>query len=259
MPTSAPLITHNLSLEGPEALNRIPPMLRILGIAVALYSLGWMIAAFSGVGDAYFRSPAFVAGAAGVAWVVVSFAIRGRRVDGLYGQALAAFTQPPELIVPEINRLFARVCDSRRLAAASLALGLVFSVAAWFAVWLPSPEWLPFRLNSLRPIWFAEDLYPVGGGWPAFAVIELFALLIGFAMGTGAMLIAGEFAILRYFATLSVPPLPEAVRSAFGRSPICTRASRVTGLSAPYYYFCCSSRTSTSSPSAWLPHLGSSG
>lgn len=205
-------LSHRLWIEGPEWVARLPWAARMMTLALAIYLMGFALAAAGGVLGAYLQSPAFALGAAGCGFVVASITQRARRIDRLYYELVDTFMVPRDMFLVDIGRRIRRACDPRRHAIASSAVLLAFLPASIFATYLDDfPAMQPFK-GSLRPLGFAPELYVDDARGGALFVISFFAVLISVCLGTSVSLVLSELTILRSLRSLPVPPLPEAVR-----------------------------------------------
>lgn len=205
-------IQHRLWLEGPEVLHRFNRYLKLLVLAVVVYGAGLAVAATTRIATVYLISPAFIAGAAGLAWVITSIAARARKVDLIYGAAIGMFSDPKAYIQSEIQRRFNVACSllAHMITGAVISAGLL--LAAAFSFFDPNAEVLGQRLHSLRPVWFSAELYEAKNLIPGFVLVCLFGIAIGMSLGTATWLIFAELNVVYFLSTLSAPPLPEAIR-----------------------------------------------
>jgi hypothetical protein len=182
-------------------------------VMTTVYGLGGLVAGVSGWLNVYLRSPSFILGSFGIAWVVAAVTDRERVIDRLYVNLGDLFEESSEQYFQIIRREFHRISDWRLHVMASLPIVVIFLFAGWEAYTKYPIYVFGQELLSLRPWSFDPAFYAQPGAVSKFVVLCVFAAVIALCLGMTCWLMLREVLLVARLRAFHVIPLPEAVRS----------------------------------------------
>lgn len=185
----------------------------LVTMAGGLFMVAALSAAMSGWLATYLRSPSFVLGSLGIAWVITAIRHRARLVDRLYTNLSDLFDVPRDEYVKMVENEFRRISDWRLHVAMSIPVIIVFLTAGWMAFYNFPTRLYGQQLLSLRPWVFDPSFYTGPSVFVKAAVLFVFAVMIAMCVGTAVWLVLREVFLVAELRTFAPVPMPEAVRS----------------------------------------------
>lgn len=182
-------------------------------VAISVYVGTGLLAFATRWWETYSRSPAFVVGAVGVAWVLASIRVRARTVDVLYTNLSDLFDISQERYVATVRTEFSSISRVVPQLVTTIPFALISTVGAWLSFFHYPLEVHGSPVPSLRPWAFRSDYFSEPSLNVKIGVMIGYGLVIAFCVGMALWIIGREALLVARLRSFNPVPLPEAVRS----------------------------------------------
>ncbi len=209
----SPQLTHHLWLERPRFLAMVRRRWLVTIGSIVVYASGLAGAATFSTAHPYLKSPAFVLGSIGIAWVFASIRRRARIVDILYADLFDIYSIDIRSYCDHVKHHFDATCKVLPQLCVSAVFACISVVAAWLSFYqYPISVGMNVQ-GSLRPWLFDSSVYINSSRDVYFFIVSGFGVLISMMVGIGVWLLLRELVLVRSMAGLPVVPLANSVRA----------------------------------------------